>query len=78
LLNSPPLLLIKNGNVQRRNLRSEMLRESDLAEQLRLQGVEDFAKVKRAFLEPDGHLSVIRYSDEDKDGPPPTDKSPVA
>ena len=78
LLNSPPLLLIKNGNVQRRNLRSEMLRESDLAEQLRLQGVDDFAKVKRAFLEPDGHLSVIRYPDEDEDGPPPTDKSPVA
>ena len=74
LLSSPPLLLIKNGSVQRRNLRSEMLRESDLAEQLRVQGVEDFAKVKRAFLEPDGHLSVIRY-DEDEDGPPPTEKS---
>ena len=74
VLNSPPLLLIKNGRVQRRNLRSELLRESDLAEQLRLQGVEDFAKVKRAFLEPDGHLSVIRYSDEDKDRPSPKQK----
>src|SRR5918992_989895 len=79
LLNPPPLPLIKSGRVQRRNLRSEMLREADLAEQLRQQGVEDFAEVKRAFLEPDGHLSVIRYSDEDEDRPPPSKKkSPIA
>jgi len=71
-------LLIKNGRVQRRNLRSELLRESDLAEQLRLQGVEDFAKVKRAFLEPDGQLSVIRYADEDENGPSPKKKSTLA
>lgn len=74
VLNPPPLLLIKNGRVQRRNLRSELLRESDLAEQLRQQGVEDFAEVKRAYLEPDGHLSVIRYSDEDQDRPSPKQK----
>lgn len=78
LLSSPPLLLIKDGRIQRRNLRSELLRESDLAEQLRLQGVEDFAKVKRAFLESDGHLSVIRYSDEDENQPPPSKKSTFA
>ena len=73
LLNSPPLLLIKNGSVQRRNLRSELLRESDLAEQLRQQGIEEFSEVKRAFIEPDGHISVIRYAD-DEDGPPPKQK----
>jgi uncharacterized membrane protein YcaP (DUF421 family) len=78
LLNPKPLLLIKNGRVQRRNLRAELLRESDLAEQLRQQGVEDFGEVKRAFLEPDGHLSVIRYSDEDEDRPPPKKKSTIA
>jgi len=74
LLNPPPLPLIKNGRVQRRNLRSELLRESDLAEQLRQQGIEDFAQVKRAYIEPDGHVSVIRYSDEDQDRPPPKQK----
>jgi len=74
LLNPPPLLLINKGRVQRRNLRSELLRESDLAEQLRQQGVENFAEVKRAFLEPDGHLSVIRFKDDDKDRPQPNQK----
>ena len=74
LLNPPPLLLIKDGRVQRRNLRSELLRESDLAEQLRQQGVEDFAEVKRAYIEPDGHVSLIRFTDDDKDRPPPKQK----
>ena len=74
LLNPEPLPLIKNGRVQRRNLRSELLRESDLAEQLRQQGIEDFAEVKRAYLEPDGHMSVIRYTDDDEDRPPPKQK----
>lgn len=78
LLNPPPLLLIKDGRVQRRNLRSELLRETDLAEHLRQQGVEDFAEVKRAYLEPDGHLSVIRYTDDDEDRPPPKKKSTIA
>lgn len=74
LLNPEPLLLIKNGRLQRRNLRSELLRESDLAEQLRQQGIEEFAEVKRAYIEPDGHVSVIRFTDDDKDRPPPKQK----
>ena len=74
LLNPEPLLLVKNGRLQRRNLRSELLRESDLAEQLRQQGIEDFAEVKRAFIEPDGHVSVIRYTNDDDNSPPPKQK----
>jgi len=36
-LHPAPLLLVKNGRVQRRNLRSEMLTMNDLKEQLREQ-----------------------------------------
>jgi uncharacterized membrane protein YcaP (DUF421 family) len=77
LLNPPPLLLIKAGRMQRRNLRAEMLRQSDLAEQLREQGIEDFAQVKRAYLEADGQLSVIRYDDDQDRRPPKQKKSTI-
>jgi uncharacterized membrane protein YcaP (DUF421 family) len=66
LLHPAPLLLVKDGRVQRRNLRSEMLTLDDLKEQLREQGVAELAQVKRCYLEPDGHLSVIKQSGEDQ------------
>ena len=67
LLHPAPLLLVKEGLVQRRNLRSELLTLEDLREQLREQGIESVAQVKRCFLEADGHLSVIKL--EPDDGP---------
>lgn len=60
LVHPPPLLLIRNGRIQHRNLRSEQITKEDLLEQLREQGVEDMATVKRCYLESDGRLSVIR------------------
>ena len=76
MLNPAPLLLIKEGSIQRRNLRKEMLTTADLMEQLREQGVEDVAQVKRCYLEADGHLSVIKQNDgEDQ---PPSRKKTLA
>ena len=75
LLHPAPLLLVKDGRVHRRNLRSEMLTMGDLKEQLREQGVAEFAEVKRCYLESDGRLSVIRSSGED---PPPEPKRAVS
>jgi uncharacterized membrane protein YcaP (DUF421 family) len=66
LLHPAPLLLVKDGRVLRRNLRSEMLTMSDLKEQLREQGVAEVAQVKRCYLEADGRLSVIKRSGEDE------------
>jgi uncharacterized membrane protein YcaP (DUF421 family) len=63
LLHPAPLLLVRNGRLQRHNLRSEMLTEDDLKSQLREQGVERLAQVRRCYLEPDGHLSVIKAGD---------------
>jgi YetF C-terminal domain len=42
-----------------------MLTEEELESQVRQNGVEDIKEVKHARLEPDGHISVIRYSRED-------------
>ncbi len=62
ILNPSPLLLVRDGRIQRRNLRSEMLTVEDLMEQLREHGIEDVSQVKRSYLESDGRLSVITRS----------------
>ena len=61
LLHPNPLPLVINGQIQRRNLKSELLTVDDLLGQLREQGVADVREVKRSYIESDGHLSVITY-----------------
>lgn len=60
LLHPAPLELVRDGRINRRNLRKEMLTPDDLYEQLREHGIENLAQVKRCYLEADGHLSVIK------------------
>ena len=60
LLQPPAVLLIRDGRLLGRNLRSQLMTKEDLLAQLREQGVEDVQAVKKACLEGDGRLSVIR------------------
>ena len=60
LLRPPPLLLIKDGRMLRRNMRQEMVTEEELMSQLRQEGVERVSDVKKCYLEGDGRVSVIR------------------
>ena len=64
ILHPPPLLLIENGRIQRRNLRMELISREDLLEQLREQGVDQVGDVKRCCLESDGRMSVIKFEGE--------------
>lgn len=59
LLEAPPLPLIRHGKILRRNLRQEFLSEDDLAAELRKQGVAHIQEVSHAYMEGDGHISVI-------------------
>ena len=59
LIEPPPLPLVKAGKLLRRNMRRELISEEELLSQLREQGVDDLGKVKEAFMEPDGHISVV-------------------
>ena len=68
LLHPPSLLLIRNGQIQFRNLRSQLITKDDLLEQLREQGVDGVARVKKCFLESDGRMSVIREDDGERTG----------
>lgn len=58
-LNPPPLLLVKNGRMILRHLERELITEEELMSQLRQQGVEFLADVKKAYLEADGSISII-------------------
>jgi uncharacterized membrane protein YcaP (DUF421 family) len=68
LLHPPSLLLIRNGQIQFRNLRSQLITKDDLLEQLREQGVDSVERVKKCFLESDGRMSVIREDDGEPTG----------
>src|SRR3954466_10350396 len=55
-----PLCIVKDGVKQEANLRRELIADEELKQMLREHEVEDIAEVKRAYLEPDGQVTVIR------------------
>lgn len=59
ILSPPPLVLIENGKMNQRNMRKQLITEDELRSQLRQQGVSNVAKVKGAFLEANGEISVL-------------------
>ena len=63
LVEPPPLPLIRNGRMLRRNMRQELITEDELIMQLREQGLEDISKVKESYIESDGRISVIQYKE---------------
>lgn len=64
LIEPPPLPLVKQGKLLRRNMRKELITEPELMGQLREQGVDDLSKVKAAYIESDGRISVIEYDEK--------------
>lgn len=61
-LEPEPLLLIRNGRVLWRHLRLERVTEKELTAKLREHGVTDIGEVARAYMEPDGQVTVIKRS----------------
>ena len=65
LLAPAPLELVKQGRMNRRNMRKEFITEDELRSQLRQQGVSDMSDVKVACLEANGEISVVKKDDDD-------------
>jgi uncharacterized membrane protein YcaP (DUF421 family) len=57
-----PLVLVRRGELQLRNLRREYITTQELMACLREQGIDKLADVKMARMEADGQISVIRES----------------
>lgn len=60
LLSAPPVPLVKDGKVNRRNMRQELISQDELMGQLRQHGIEDLSEVHLACMEGDGQVSVVR------------------
>jgi uncharacterized membrane protein YcaP (DUF421 family) len=54
------LLLVDRGRILHRNLRQELMSAEDLMAKLREKGVERPEQVKRAYMESDGTITVIK------------------
>jgi uncharacterized membrane protein YcaP (DUF421 family) len=60
LTDPPPICLIRDGRLLRRNMRREHLTDTEIEAKLRGEGIDDVRKVKRMFLESDGSFSVLQ------------------
>jgi uncharacterized membrane protein YcaP (DUF421 family) len=60
ILEPPPLLLIDRGRVLHRNLAREFISDSELAVKLREHGVTHPREVDKAYMEPDGQVTVLK------------------
>ena len=56
-----PLLVVRNGVLLEKAVREARLREDEMLALLRLRGIEDLARVRLAWLERTGELSVFQY-----------------
>lgn len=72
-----PLCLVKDGIKQEKILQRELIADEELYEMLREHEIEDISEVKRAYLEPDGRVTVIRKrkSESTKGAPPDRSKA---
>jgi uncharacterized membrane protein YcaP (DUF421 family) len=61
LTRPPPLALVEDGQMLLRNMRREMITKEELLSQVREQGAEGLDQVKRAYLEGNGEISVIKW-----------------
>jgi uncharacterized membrane protein YcaP (DUF421 family) len=59
LMHSPPVPLIRDGKVLHDKLEGELMTESQLRCKLRRHGVREPCEVVEAWMEGDGHVSVI-------------------
>ncbi|HEY8609248.1 MAG TPA: YetF domain-containing protein [Noviherbaspirillum sp.] len=54
------LPLVKEGRIQYRNMRRELITEDELWSKLRQNGFESLAQVRHVYMESDGQISVIK------------------
>ncbi len=65
IVKPPPRVLVRNGRLDRRNLRRELITEDELMAHLREQGTEELSELD-VVLEPDGRVSVHKRDDDDQ------------
>lgn len=67
LLKARPRSLITDGRPNRKVMVREFMTDDEVLSQLRLHGIEDITVVDRAYIEPNGMISVIRRDHRQND-----------
>lgn len=68
-----PRHLIEDGRIDRRAMLRELMTEDEVISQLRLHGIQDLSRVERAYIEPNGMVSVVLREpaeEQDPERPP--------
>lgn len=73
LIDGKPTIIIKNGKLDPEACRTKGLAATDVALKLRAQGIFQLKDVKRAVIEQNGQLIVVRMGDENPKYPIVTD-----
>ena len=73
LIDGNPTIIIKNGKLDSEACRSKGLAAAEVALKLRAQGIFQLKDVKRAVIEQNGQLIVVRMGDENPKYPVITD-----
>jgi len=61
VIQPPRVQLVKNGRMLWKNLEREKITEDELMGELRTHGIEHVSRVRAAYIESDGMISVINY-----------------
>lgn len=64
-LQPPPQVLVRDGKMQRKAMRRELITMDELKSKLREQGIENLDEIKIAHLEEDGEISVLRHDKQE-------------
>jgi uncharacterized membrane protein YcaP (DUF421 family) len=60
LVHSKPLLLVRDGRIIEAHLAKELLTKEQLESKLREHGIDDLREVRKAYMEGEGRISVIK------------------
>ncbi len=54
-------MIVKNGELLKENLIIEEVSEQEIMVELRLQSISNIGEIERAYLEPNGKISVFKF-----------------
>ena len=59
IVSSPPIPIVLDGKIQRRNMRREFVTDEELESYLRKNDIDDLSMVKSAHVEGEGHITFV-------------------
>jgi uncharacterized membrane protein YcaP (DUF421 family) len=61
VLEGTPTVIVRDGQLDRKGMRTERMNEKDVLAELRLGSIDDLREVKLAVIENDGRISILKH-----------------